>query len=458
MKSPRGRVLVVEDEPYVRRSLVDMLESRSFDVAESSSAVEALSLLAKTPVDVVLSDLRMRDVDGLELVRRLRASGAETPVILLTGHGDVTTAVSCLKAGASDFILKPADPAVLEASLERALEARSLRREVRYLRGTVAAPMIRPLGESAAWQRVLTMIERVAPTDATVLLLGESGTGKEVLARYLHHLSARRDGPLVAVNCAAVPLEMWESEFFGHRKGAFTGAVADREGRFQLAHRGTLLLDEIGAMPEGGQAKLLRVIQDGEFDRLGDVQPSRVDVRIVASTNSNLADEVAARRFRADLLHRLNVVRIDVPPLRDRRDDIPVLARAFTAELAARLGRPAPDLGSTLLARLGTHTWPGNVRELRATIERALVLEDDGFALAEGPGSPLREEAATSDLNLRAAMHRLERELLLEARRRSGGVQKEAARLLGLDPRNLAYYLRKHDMMEDEPVSPARPT
>jgi two-component system response regulator AtoC len=243
---------------------------------------------------------------------------------------------------------------------------------------------------------------------------------------------------------------MWESEFFGHRKGSFTGAAADREGRFHLANRGTLLLDEVGAMPAAGQAKLLRAIQDGEFDRLGDERPTRVDVRIVASTNSDLQSEVDHGRFRADLFYRLNVVRIDVPPLRDRKEDIGAIARLAAAEIAARLGRPAPEISSETLARLRAYPWPGNVRELRSVIERALILDPahglDNLDLLPAPAAIAGAPAASGDLNLREALTRLERDLLLEAQRRSGGVRKEAARLLGIDPRNLAYYLRKHGL------------
>ena len=442
---PRGRVLVVEDEAYVRESLVAILRARGFDASAAASVGDAVAQLAKAPVDVVLSDLRMPGADGLELVRRMQASSPETPVVILTGHGTVASAVECLKAGASDYILKPADP--------EALEARSLRREVRYLRSAVA-PAAEPVGESAAWRKVMAMVEAAAPTDSTVLLLGESGTGKELLARRIHHLSARASGPFVRVNCAAIPLELWESEFFGHRKGAFTGAAADREGRFHLAHRGTLLLDEVGAMPGVGQAKLLRAIQDGEFDRLGDEQPTRVDVRIVASTNSDLQGEVKQGRFRADLFYRLNVVRIDVPPLRDRKDDIGLLARLCVEEVSARLGRPAIQVGPETLSRLRAYAFPGNVRELRSVIERALILDPahglENLDLLPAP-APLAAgdpPAAEGELNLRAALNRLEKEMLLEAQRRGGGVRKDAARLLGIDPRNFAYYLRKHGLTD----------
>ena len=248
----RGRVLVVEDEAYVRDSLVEILRSRRYDASAAGSVADALAHLGRAPVDVVLTDLRMPGADGLELVRRMRTAAPDVPVIILTGHGTVTSAVECLKAGASDYILKPVDADALEVALDRALEARALRREVRYLRSAAAAPAEGVVGESAPWRRVLGMVEAAAPTDSVVLFTGESGAGKELLARRLHAVSTRASGPFVKVNCASVPLEMWESEFFGHRKGSFTGAATDREGRFQLADRGTLLLDEVGAMPFAG--------------------------------------------------------------------------------------------------------------------------------------------------------------------------------------------------------------
>jgi two-component system response regulator AtoC len=298
------------------------------------------------------------------------------------------------------------------------------------------------------------MVAAAAPTDSGVLLTGESGSGKELLARRLHALSSRASGPFVKVNCAAVPVELWESEFFGHRKGSFPGAASDREGRFQTADRGTLLLDEVGTMPAAGQAKLLRAIQDGEFERLGEDRPTRVDVRVVAATNADLDAEVQQGRFRADLFYSLNVVRIEVPPLRERRDDIPLLARHFAGQVARRLGRGEPELPPATLARLSAWSWPGNVRELRNVIERAMILDpergleglDLAPAAAAAPeGAPLGER----ELNLRDALNGLERELLLEAHRRAGGVRKDAARLLGIDPRNLSYYMRKHELDAD---------
>jgi DNA-binding NtrC family response regulator len=455
----RGRVLVVEDEDYVRESLREVLRERGYDVLEASGVEEAMGRLARAPVDVVLTDFRLPESDGLALVKLVQALATPVPVVVLTGQGTIASAVECLKSGASDYLLKPADPEALEVALTRAMAARALRREVLYLRGAVA-PRREVVGASPAWRRALEMIDAASLTDSAVLLRGESGTGKELLARRLHQKSPRAAGAYIRVNCAAVPTEMWESEFFGHRKGSFTGAIADRDGWFLLAHRGTLFLDEIGAMPVETQAKLLRALQDGEFHRVGDEQPTWVDVRIVAATNADLEAAVRERRFRADLYYRLNVLQIPVPPLRERPDDIPLLARAFAAEVAAQLGRPAPDLDAETVERLRAYAWPGNVRELRSVIERALVLHPErGLAALDLAPEPVRSKPAADgspraapgadDVALRDNLDRLERSLILEAHRRSRGVRREAARLLGIDPRNLAYYFRKHGLDPD---------
>ncbi len=454
----RGRVLVVEDEGYVRVSLGELLGQRGFDVELSFSVGDAFASLARSPVDVVLTDLRMPGADGLELVRKMQAAYPHLPVVVLTGQGTIASAVECIKAGASDYILKPADPDALEVALERALRTRALQREVDYLRGGEGAGDEWPVGTSPVWTQVMETVRTVASSDATVLLLGESGTGKELVARMIHRLGRRSKGPYVRVNCAAIPLEMWESEFFGHRRGSFTGALADREGRFRLAHRGTLFMDEIGDMPLQAQAKILRVLQDGEFDRLGDERPTRVDVRVVAATNSDIDARVADRSFRQDLFYRLNVVRIQLPPLRERKEDVPLLAGRFACEVAARLGRPAPEITREVLADLMAYSWPGNVRELRNVIERALILEP-GPAVASLDLPPVDGLAASTtvaaapdgvDLNIRSVVARREKEIVIEALRRSKGVRKEASRLLGIDQRNLAYYLRKHDIDPDE--------
>ncbi len=449
----RGRVLVVEDEAYVRQSLGEMLKARGYEVDLAGGVAEALGLLAHHTVDVILTDLKMPAGGGLELVQSAKTQHPEVPVIVLTGFGTVASAVECLQAGAVNYILKPAAPAALDVAIERAMEARALRRELDYLRAGEDERDL-PIGQSPAWQQVLKTIRAAAPTDSTVLILGESGTGKELLARLVHRWSARSKAAYVRVNCAAVPMDMWESEFFGHRKGAFTGATSDREGRFRLAHRGTLFMDEVGAMPLAAQAKILRVVQDGEFDRLGDEQATRVDVRLVAATNSDLETEIAAGRFRQDLYYRLNVVRIAVPPLRARPEDIPLLAQRFAVEVAARLGRPTPGFSASCLVEMAAYAWPGNVRELRNVVERAIILNpsdevtaldiDAAPAVSAPAGVSTGATEAVGETSLRAALMKREREVVIEALKASGGVRKEAARLLGIDQRNLGYYLRKH--------------
>jgi DNA-binding NtrC family response regulator len=457
MTTPRrGLVLVVEDEAYVRESLGEVLREKGYEVHAVEGVADAVRLLGAAPFDVVLTDFRLRGADALDVLREVQAKAPDVPVVVLTGQGTIASAVECLKNGASDYLLKPADPDALEVALARAVANRALKREVRYLRRAVA-PDRAPLGASSSWRRVLELVDAAAATDSVVLLHGESRTRKELLARRLHQKSPRASGPYIRVNCAAVPRELWESEFFGHRKGSFTGAAADRDGWFALANRGTLFLDEVGAMPPETQAKLLRALQEGEFHRLGDEQATLVDSRVIAATNANLDTEVKEGRFRADLYYRLNVLSIAVPPLRDRPEDIALLARAFAHEIAARLGRPAPDLDAPAVDRLLAYSWPGNVRELRSAIERALVLHPgqgiSALDLAPEPVGPATRAtdapAPGQELHLRENLQELEKKIILEAHRRSHGVRREAARLLGIDPRNLAYYFRKHGLDPD---------
>lgn len=444
----KGTLLVVDDEPYVRESLAFALERSGYRVRAAGGAAEALEGNLLEGVDLAVVDLRMPDRDGVSLLRSLRESRPDLPVIMLTAHGTVPAAVECLKAGAADFLQKPADPEKLGLAVERALEEGRLKREVAYLRSSGFPAGGGPVGESAAWKRVLEMVAAAAPTDASVLLLGESGVGKEVVARLIHERSPRADRPFVRVNCAAIPMELFESEFFGHRKGSFTGASEDRDGRFRVADRGTLLLDEIALMPAAAQAKVLRVLEDGLFERVGDTHPTQADVRVIASTNAPLAKEVEAGRFRLDLYYRLNVLTIEVPPLRERPEDVAVLAGVFAAEFARRLGKEIEGVAPETLQTLRRYDWPGNVRELRNVIERAVILEP-GRQLSPASlpdrlagGAP----PVVSTLNLRKAVAAEERRVLKEALRRCNGVRRQAARLLGIDERNMSYFMKKHDL------------
>lgn len=447
----RATVLIVDDEEYVRDSLATVLRRREFRVRTAGSTREALETNLQEGVDAVITDLRMPGEDGLALLRSLVQKAPDLPVIVLTGHGNVPSAVECMKSGAYDYLLKPADPEQLLMILTRALQQTGMRRELDYLRsGKPEGPTRRrPVGQSPGWNQVVELVEAVAASDSTVLFLGESGTGKEEVAQLLHQLSRRSGGPFVRVNCAAIPVELFESEFFGHRKGAFTGALADREGRFRIAHHGTLFMDEIGSMSEQAQAKVLRVLQDGIFERVGDSQPTSVDVRLVAASNADLEAEVEAGRFRRDLFYRINVITIEIPPLRKRREDISLLAETFREEFTRRFRKEVHSIQPETLALLESYHWPGNVRELRNVIERAVLLEKTDVLLASSLPFNLRSaapEAEDGSLNLREALVGEERRLLQEALQRAKGVRREAARLLAIDERNLSYFLKKHGL------------
>ncbi len=445
----------MDDEPYVRDSLATVLRRGGYTVRTAGSAQAALQPDILEGLDALITDLRMPGEDGLKLLRALSEAEPGLPVIVLTGHGTVPSAVECIKAGAFDYLLKPVRPEILALIVERALSQSTTSRELEYLRSRAGRSASRPgpIGVSAGWRQVTELVAVAAPADTTVLLLGESGTGKEEVAQLLHAKSPRARGPFVRVNCAAISMDLFESEFFGHRRGAFTGADADRHGRFRVAHRGTLLMDEISSMPEQAQAKVLRVLQDGVFERVGESHPTVVDVRIIAASNADLEAEVEACRFRPDLFYRINVMTIRIPPLRERREDIPVLATAFLGEFAARFRKSINSLHPDTLAILESYHWPGNVRELRNVIERAVLLEKTGRILPSSLPFDRRsgpERVVDRDLNLRSALSAEEKRTLIEALRRARGVRREAARLLGIDARNLGYFLRKHGLEKRE--------
>lgn len=458
--STRGTLLVVDDEAYVRDSLANLLRRRDFDVRTAESVAEALQPVSLEGVDLVLSDLKMPGKTGLDLVRELAKQDSSPPVIVLTAYGTVDSAVTCLREGAVDYLLKPANADELVLTVERCLSRAAKERERHYLRDREGlrprqgAERREPIGVSPAWKKVVDLATTAAASDASLLLVGETGTGKEEVARLVHRRSHRAARPWVAVNCAAIPVELFESELFGHRRGAFTGALADRDGRLRVAHRGTLFLDEINSLALHNQAKLLRVLEDGSFERLGDSRPTQVDVRLLCACNADLEQEVAQGRFRADLYYRINVVILRLPPLRERPEDIEPLAMAFLADAAANLGRRVEGLSGATLELLQAHDWPGNVRELRNVVERAVLLAT-GDELLPSNLPPLSSASAVSgriadgdSLVLAEVRAQAERRALLEALRRAEGIRKVAAGLLGIDERNLAYYLRKHGLLE----------
>jgi DNA-binding NtrC family response regulator len=372
-------ILCVDDEPaalLILRTALDQAGHRCIGV---NNVDAAFNVLGRGPVDLIISDYRMPEATGLEFLSRLADAGLDVPLVMATGYGSIEHAVASIKAGAVDYITKPVRPEQLSLVVDQALEFARLRRENAALRKEVRQLRSdhRIIGESAALQRIMELSRTVAPTRAAVLLQGESGTGKELLARAIHDLSDRSDGPFISVNCAALPEALVESMLFGHEKGAFTGAVRQVKGAFERAHRGTLLLDEISEMRLDLQAKLLRVLQEQEFERVGGGTPVRVDVRIIATTNRDLAEEAKQGRFREDLFYRLSVVPIRVPPLRERAEDIPLLAQHFAARIAREMSKQFAGIDAEAIARLSAYPWPGNVRELAHAVERAVIMNPD---------------------------------------------------------------------------------
>jgi DNA-binding NtrC family response regulator len=444
-------VLIVENEANMRRVLSALLHRDGYPTLEASDGGQAILALERERIDVVLTDLKMPHMNGIELLEQVRKRFRGIPVILLTAHGTIGSAVEALKHGAFDYLTKPFDPDEIRMVVSKAARTRKLQE---------AEPILDPeedpegllLGESDALCYVKRLIERVAPTTATVLISGESGTGKELVARSLHLRSERRDLPFVKINCAAIPENLLESELFGHEKGAFTGAAARKPGRFELADTGTLFLDEIGEMPLPAQPKLLRALQDGCFYRVGATRTVTVDVRLIAATNRDLRDAVRVGRFREDLFYRLHVFPIRIPPLRERRQDIPVLAQCFVERAALRLKRPVVGMEPELLDALVAHSWPGNIRELENVIERAVLLADGRMLkhrdlpaelLRELPGAESARLSAPLRERVRAATRRIEREAIIEALQLTNGNVTKAARRLGISRRGLQLKIRE---------------
>ncbi|MEO5763220.1 MAG: sigma-54 dependent transcriptional regulator [Vicinamibacteria bacterium] len=378
----RPRILVVDDEDAIRRSLAMMFEFEGFDCETASSGPEALSAIDRTEIDLVILDVKMAGLDGLETLRLLRERAKDIPVIMLSGHGTVKTAVEATRLGAFDFLEKPPETEKLLLAARNALDKRRLVIENRRLRMETSGPSDL-VGTSAAIQQVFARIRKAAPTNATVLIRGESGVGKELVAREVHSLSARADEPYVSVNCAAIPEELIESELFGHEKGSFTGATERQIGKFEMAHKGTIFLDEIGDMSSRAQAKVLRVLQEGEVERIGSQKTLKVDVRVIAATNKNLEQAISEGAFREDLFFRLSVIDIEVPPLRARVEDIPAIAAHFVARAAAQHGVPVKRMAADFATALQSREWRGNVRELKNVIDKLMILVEDDTLRAE---------------------------------------------------------------------------
>src|SRR6476661_4081280 len=388
------RLLIVDDDAGLRQSLALLLQEAGDEVVAESDPEQALRRASAEPFEAILCDVKMPKMDGLTFLRRYRAEGGSALLIMMSAYGSEDTALAAMREGAYDYLHKPFRPDEVTMTIRKAEERERLRREVETLRSTLGAGVVQDLVvcESKAMRDLLELASRVARHSTTVLITGESGTGKEVLARAIHRMSPRNERSFTAINCAAIPEHLLESELFGHMRGAFTGATADRAGLFELAHEGTLLLDEIADLPQALQAKLLRVLEEGEIRRLGARESKKIDVRVLAATGRPMEQAVERGEFRSDLYYRLNVVRLHIPPLRERPEDIPELLAHFARQVAQRLGHPVSVTPAALVA-LTHHNWPGNVRELRNAVERAAVLSAGGlldskdFALATNPGA-----------------------------------------------------------------------
>jgi two-component system nitrogen regulation response regulator NtrX len=367
------KVLVIDDEKAIRRSIKEILEFEKFEVDEAEDGIQGLGMAQKNNYDVILSDIKMPKMDGLELQNKLNESNVNSALIIMSGHGTIDTAVDAVKKGAFDFLAKPIDLNRLLVTIRNALDKTSLITETKQLKKKITKTFD-IIGESKAIKDIKDIIEKVAPTEARVLITGNNGSGKELVARWLHEKSNRAAGPLVEVNCAAIPSELIESELFGHEKGAFTSAVAQRKGKFEQAEGGTIFLDEIGDMSLSAQAKVLRALQESKISRVGGDKEIKVNVRVVAATNKDLKKEIAAGNFREDLFHRLNVIPIHVPSLNDRLDDIPLLAKHFLNQICEDNGIPVKSIANDAIKELQKKNWTGNIREFRNVIERLMIL------------------------------------------------------------------------------------
>jgi len=446
----KARILVVDDEPNARAALRTILTEEGYLVSEAADGAEALEKLRAVDADVVLADIRMPRMDGVTLVRAAREEGIPALFVMMTAFASIETAVEAMRAGAENFLVKPLEPATVLVVLEKVLEKQRLTRDAEQLKDRVRQRyrFDTMVGESAALQAVFEVVKRAAPTKATVLLLGESGTGKELVAQAIHQESPRRDQPFIKVSCAALSESLLESELFGHERGSFTGAVGRREGRFELAHGGTLFLDEIGEIPASVQVKLLRALQQREFERVGGTETLKVDVRVVAATNRDLAAEVAAGRFREDLYYRLNVVAVTLPPLRTRKGDIPALVSHFIQKFDQAYDKSVRGLLPGTLNALLRYDWPGNIRELENVIERAVVLSSGPFLTAEELPPTLRGPtpgaARPGGLIPGATIRELERDAILRTLEVVDGSTTRAAEMLGISPRKIQYRLKEY--------------
>ena len=452
MAMARGSILLVDDEEKIVKSLGRALREAGHSVVDTTNPRQAQRLLAERPFDVLIVDNMMPDLSGLDLIRDYVGStpaGERAQILMMTAHATVESAIEAMKLGTLDYLLKPFEIDELIVVVQHALDHQRLRTEHRYLLSERDEQFDHYgiIGRSRSMEEVIRRAELVAETKSTVLITGETGTGKELVARAIHDRSAQRDMPLIKVNCAAIPETLLESELFGHVRGAFTGATTTKKGKFALADGGTIFLDEIGTMSLSVQAKLLRVLQEREFEPLGSERSERVDLRVIAATNRDLRQMVADAKFQEDLFYRLNVIPIEIPPLRERREDIPALVEHFIQKHAQRVGRRIERLEESVMTGLQQYDWPGNVRELENTIERGVVLSTGPVITARAIstlGAMTQQASGLPSLKLRQNIEWVERETIRRALESAAGVKKDAAELMGISQRALSYYLAKY--------------
>jgi two-component system response regulator HydG len=451
-------VLVVDDEAHIRESLQKILIKEGLEVVQAATGQEALEVLRERPISIAVCDLRMPLMDGVQFLKAARAMRPETEIILMTGYGTVQTAVEAMRLGAYDFIEKPFKRLELIKSVQKAIERQNLLFENKRLREELEGDGSGPrsvIGTSRAMHQVIELVNQVAESTATILIEGESGTGKEVIANAIHYRSTRKDRPFVKVSCAALPETLLEAELFGYEKGAFTGAVGRKSGRFELADTGTLFMDEVGEIPPSMQVKLLRVIQEGEFERLGGTKTQQVDVRLVAATNRSLIELVKRGQFREDLYYRLNVITVVIPPLRDRLEDIPLLVEHFIRRYAQRNQRSIAGVTKEAMERLMDYSWPGNVRELENTIERAIVLSRDPIIGSDALPSTVRTSTRIPTqvvIPIGTKMKDVQQRMIVETLKHTHGNRELAAKLMGIASRTI--HRRIGPQVGEEPRDP----
>jgi two-component system, NtrC family, response regulator PilR len=459
----RPRILVVDDERSMRELLAIVLKREGYDVLLAENGKSAIATLEKEPVDILISDIKMPDLSGVDVLRAAKRVDQDILGIMITAFASTETAVEAMRLGACDYLSKPFDVDLLRMKVREKIESRQLRQENVLLKRTLGLThqFANIVGRSEVMLGVFKMIETVARTNSTILLTGESGTGKGLVAQAIHYHSLRRDRPVVAVNCGALPEALLESELFGHMRGAFTGAESNKKGLIEVAERGTVFLDEIGEMSAVMQVKLLRVLQERKFRRVGGLEEMQADIRVIAATNQDLAKLVADGRFREDLFYRINVIGIHLPPLRERREDIPLVAEHFLSKYSEQMGKSINAISHDALELMLKYDWPGNIRELENTIERAVALESTPTVLPDSlppavRGDSMKPSLATSQpmeaalpasgFDLEAHVQEIERGYLAEALKRAGGVQVKAAELLGMSFRSFRYYVKKYNL------------